>query len=1362
MFRRKRSTSRHQVKLAPLSTASSQSAQSAATHAFLKSQPSSSSLSSAAAAAALRSLTPTPTPVENVQTKRMMQRRASVTSQASMSTTLRPVSRTDLRRSNSSSSMSNRTFREQSPHRPFTSTGQVDVVPPLPSMPPGIMGGKNTSRRSVSLDPSIRLRSSPKQRPAGRGLSVDRSLKTSASQSPLQSKQLSTVPEVERSGSRNSINFSYPIAARPTSPTVSPQLPARDVLASASPNYDLSPAGSPNARVTKNQSVRKSTGLAPGSPGRTVPSKGTAVAAAQAAIVPRDEMNHSPASARSGYIRESAAPAQKHNQDDRKITTQSVVAKQPHTVTENNKGGKLAEAIDTGSHIDQVPRRSILPIENRFPKPFEHVYAAEPSIIRTPATPDEKDGFQPTYPDHTQETKDSVKLGHGLQQSQNRPTSTSPGRSARFSSQLAVTGNAEHQPPARSASPVKSALKNARKSSLSPDGRNGGILRPVPALSELSDATSVASDDGSRLGSRRKPVKVSFDDEAEVVGVAASPPTSPEDMAPGTPERLKSKNGWFPLGKRMTSQLDSTTPDEFDEVLRPRPALPSFGSIRGSRETPSLSARPEFSDNESTASSEYDTVVSGWSYSDNHATGGISSNLPLKDLRPVTELDSIPPPKLPHDINSQSNATGEIRNGSVLEPNSQVTQPGNLSTYDTHSMLGQRLSSSADMGLVAQDLMDRNDSPELEKGRSSLEQYTVPGGFPRTSLELDSKHLSTKKGKKSRDRRVDDRISTEGSDNESEESVYSDAEEVVEGDGFGSINAIVDTRLAQGKDSRPVDASSSNELSTDITREFPVESIRLSTGLEDHLGGHAVTSSKDTVTQHASDSPATSQNALPSSSPYPLLSTPSTTLGQSTNGDAGNLSMPSGTAERPMSTVGYGDSELRNAPSSGTSALRKAGTERVKKRPVSFVPAIQKEIVTTPNNGTSVNGREPYTRRRRMSDGSDSSSSFIRSSPRARQDGLHSMRRTMRGGPTIRAPQSSAARASSPNEARPLSSGSGTGTMRMTLRANGPKNEKTPIFASTRSPKSKISKATGPRFMSRFPDSDDEDADFRRRRLQYHYDDSSDDDADRVMQSFRPVRGIPRRQGTYDGDSTELEDSSDNERPITPAPAAASKPRPLSHDPGLAAVAKSRGMTEEELDEFLHRQPKGRMSGILGRFALKKSKRPTDHRMSKSNMGDFGQDRDESLLNPARGSTITTVSANNPEPSPSKLTKGGAKKTASGSWPLHPARKESEAPANVESVTEQPNGASRSTDSHAVKQNLPANGASENEAASIIDQGHSVAKDSAEEAQSAPDEVQALRSSNDANGPNAKDIVFPPGGRKKRFFSLRKAFGMRD
>ncbi|GFF45160.1 hypothetical protein IFM58399_07474 [Aspergillus lentulus] len=1349
MFRRKRSTSRHQ----PLSTVNSQSAQSAATHAFLKSQPSSSSLSSAAAAAALRSLTPTPTPVENVQTKRMIQRRASVTSQTSMTGSLRPASRTALRRSNSSSSMSNRTFREQSPRRPATSNGQVDVVPPLPSMPQGFGGRKNPGRRSVSLEPSVRFNSSPTNKTPGRGMSVDRSLRSPSSQSPLQSQPLSTVPELERTSSRNSINFSYPMNGRPTSPTVSrPFSTQHEALANVSLNHELSPATSPNARVAKSQEMKKTAGLVTGSPGRTASSVGTAVAAAQAAVVPKsDGTGHSPLASRFVNHREAATNTHAQSQALRQVSSYATGPKQTPTVPEEDPQGEERAGPDgIGSRFNHPRGGSASPIDDFVPNSLEHLYAAEPSIIRTPATPDDKDA-RPTYPVHSAELNESARLENGLQQSPIRYSSSSPGRSARFSSQLAVTGIAEHQPPPRSVSPVKSALKNARKSSLSPDGRNGGILRPGPSISELSDATSVASDDGSRLGYRRKPVKVSFDDDTEIVGVAASPPTSPEELTPEPPEKFRARTGWFGVGKRKTSQRDTVRPNEFDEVLKPRPALPSFGSIRGRREDEPEPAQPDFSDNESTASSEFDAVVSGWSVSTDHPVQGIMSHPSVTNHPSDTEVGRIALVEPSEGPSGQTN--NEVRQDGDLvhEPASQASQALKLSVADAHLMREQGPLMTPDVELALQGMVAQTTSPGAEKGRSSLEIYRVPGGFPRTSLEHEPKAASRRKGKRrSRGKSIDENMPNgKESGDESGESIYSDAEEGVDGDGFGSINAIVDARIAQGKDGRPVDSLLNNTFSKDDTRGFGAKSTN---GAANRLEESS-----------QADCAATPAQAQPADSPTSAqaFSTRSTVQTQTTAKDI-HSSARASQAKRPMSTIVYSDSglrdvvakdgSLRDLSGNGTSALRRADSERAKKRPVSFGPVIQKEIDPAPSSERLINGRTPRVPQRRMSTGSDSSSSFIRSTRRAKKGGQHTMRRTMREGPPTRAMPPSPGRASSPTvESRPLSSGSVTGTMRTTLRS-GPKNDKTPSFFSSRSSKPKATKTATPRFVSRFPDSDDEDADFRQRKLQRRYDDSSDDEQGRVMHTLRPVRGIPRRQGTNDGDSTELEDSSENERPATPAPAAASKKPDLpSHDPGLAAVARSRGMTEEELDEFLHRPAKGRVSGILGRFTLKKSRPPMEHKASKSNPEDLAHMRDENLLNPGRGTTVTTVTANQSGTSPSKLTKGGLKKANGNSWPMDSGHKGSEAAADAETVAEQ----------HPVATDAYGDGS-----ASIARHSEPTASDSAINMQSSeatpPREEQHFTNSNGNNNVSAKDIVFPQGGRKKRFPRLRKAFGMRS
>ena len=121
-----------------------------------------------------------------------------------------------------------------------------------------------------------------------------------------------------------------------------------------------------------------------------------------------------------------------------------------------------------------------------------------------------------------------------------------------------------------------------------------------------------------------------------------------------------------------------------------------------------------------------------------------------------------------------------------------------------------------------------------------------------------------------------------------------------------------------------------------------------------------------------------------------------------------------------------------------------------------------------------------------------------------------------------------------------------------------------PAATSTPAPKS--------RFKSRFADSDDEDEDSRPTRSFFssRFADSDDDEPTSpavIPADLTPVRGIPRRQGQNDGDSTDLEDEDDED------PRKASRNRvkmqtPMVPDPAdvekaMAAARKNLGITEE-------------------------------------------------------------------------------------------------------------------------------------------------------------------------------------------------------
>lgn len=163
--------------------------------------------------------------------------------------------------------------------------------------------------------------------------------------------------------------------------------------------------------------------------------------------------------------------------------------------------------------------------------------------------------------------------------------SLSPARAAHFSSQptYETPDGIKHQPPARSVSPAKSALKHSpsRGASPIPSMLTDSTRLRGPA-SEASDTTSIVSEDGLKsLPKKKKSVRISFDNESTVVGRAATPPTDPDSPVVMSPQNQGSSNRrWLPFGKDRKQQTSSPRQDE-DTIIQPTPSLPSFGSVRG-------------------------------------------------------------------------------------------------------------------------------------------------------------------------------------------------------------------------------------------------------------------------------------------------------------------------------------------------------------------------------------------------------------------------------------------------------------------------------------------------------------------------------------------------------------------------------------------------------------------------------------------------------------------------------------------------------------------------------------------------------------------------------------------------------------
>ncbi|KAF7718782.1 Uncharacterized protein PECH_005896 [Penicillium ucsense] len=1356
MFSR-RKRSRSSTRRQPLSgPPPSQSAQTAASHAFLNSNPG-SNLSSAAAAAALRSMTPTPTAVENVQTRRMAQRQGVAPSPPNVPTSRRSASvSTPLRRSNSSSSMTARTFRENSPHRPSTSSGPTDRrhvpvdVPPLPSVPAKFASQSGSTRRSVSMDPLTRS-STVSSNPAALAASAasPRRLRVQTDQGPPSSPSsqhsthnrvvsLGALSEIDRPSSRNSINFSYPRGSRPTSPTPT------------SPTQSFSSSGS------SIKPIREKPKSAPAAQDvvRDRPSLPTSE-------LPTENQGGSQATTSSSRPEEIAAGA-------------SSPATQP-SYTQSNGSVKQAERVDQAmaspSTQKQHPQQSMPSIDTGFENPQPHtspraVLVRMPSTVKEETEPrdDEADPFITKGTDSLHQTAPvpgAQKQSQSMQKSSppsspNAPRdsslhsddvtkdSHSPGRSARFSTYLPVAsaGTQLHEPPPRSVSPGKSALKNSRGTSLSPD-RGHGSGRIIQPPSEISDGTSIASDEGLKNSIKKRPGKVSFDEEAEVVGVAASPPTSPEEYtADPLPIKAKSRMSWLGVGKKRASSSEhGTGSNEYYDVITPRQALPSFGSVRSTRPsnvpTP---AAPQFSDNESSSSSDEDAAISK-SYLAN--------------------------PQLISDGGTQ--AESQARNVSALENlsvtgSSALYQPGlghkNEAKTDPLTGFPEKSSSSIDTPVkihVPPAIAIEPATPPVETDQ--------PGFGSATSLN-QRKVVESHQSPSSAAPNVHE------SDDESSDSVYSDAPEDLDGDGFGSINAIVDSPSVPHS---PVSPTHNDSERSAVRRDIAADERLQNASYYMQDQSRPFTPTQISGQSQMKDSP-TNLTSSGSNHTGPLQAAkelePSSSI-QSALPDAG-LEKPS----RPVSGVGTAKSQVN------TSYAKAPNGGPATQRPASLGPAFQMKKQTG-STGSRI------SMHRTMSNGSDSSSSFKRGKSGARSDGAFAMRRTMRGSAMRPQESPTVARPESPDDWRPTSSQSGNGTMRKSLRGPGKASEKTSFFSTNnkgaRGQASKGAPASKSLRRSRFVDSDDEADAAPSHTFRSRFADSSDED-EPVNNTMRPVRGIPRRQGMRDGDSTDLEDSSEDERrpqvPVArvqkPSPAVPStRDKAAPNMSGLAAVAKQRGMSQRELEEFMMSSPRSRKPGFLTRIGLKKSKHPENRVLGADTAdpahGEAPPGRTRLKREPARVDSYndgtngnqaakTTEAAERQEPiaSPRPTRRLSKRHTTDGSqWPL-PVDAQSPLPRPVpahsqsHSVVPAPETVAEGNGQPLAKVGERSGTIPPIQEESEPAQLNGVGPELGSRGAQVPDPAMTEQS-----GPSARDVVISGSGRKKRFPFIRKAFGLR-
>jgi len=297
-----------------------------------------------------------------------------------------------------------------------------------------------------------------------------------------------------------------------------------------------------------------------------------------------------------------------------------------------------------------------------------------------------------------------------------RGNSHSPSRSARFSASP-IMEVVHHDPPQRGVSPVKSAMKHSPSSSIRGNSpMAAGVYSAGKAMSETSDTTS--SIDGSAR--KKKSVRVSFTD---------TPPAAQPSFTPATRAAV---------ARKVSPLID----DDMEEIMKPRPDLPSFGSVRQSRMQQEVAEKVT------------ERPPDRREISSDHAIGGIlahdASNAPVPpevtsksgpsyssssdesddEMTPASELDA-------------GNASAKAVYSQVvgpepdLAPQEQKTLSSDLKISEPKLTLQEEKTLQSEIQISLQPPTPGEEDKSFAEAaraespppRSSLEKFVVPGGW---------------------------------------------------------------------------------------------------------------------------------------------------------------------------------------------------------------------------------------------------------------------------------------------------------------------------------------------------------------------------------------------------------------------------------------------------------------------------------------------------------------------------------------------------------------------------------------------------------------------------------------------------------
>lgn len=523
------------------------SAATAAASAFGGRRGSNASLSSAAAAAALRARPVTPTNVAEVQTRRTHRRSPSLSSQLSRDR--------ELQRTPSVSSMIERTFRSPSPGRSPAPRG--GNVPPVPTLPNDYFAADQRTNGDQPAAAALQTQpfrtASEKMKGAQHGswfsgATAGDPANARRSDAASQSAAAAAAVQEPRPGSVSpSINFSYP-RARVHSPTAS--IDDQTLVYDANsrrmvPRYELlarsqSTHESPEKPKKKKQDIaRTGSHLSRGTVGRT-----QAPAIHHPQPPSTEQETAAPPDPRAAIAPTREPPKQKKKKNKQPEGPKSAVV------------GEQAKSRDT-----EGPAVT----EERENKVLVRPETQQPALESTGTTVATDKG--PVGIDANGQARSPEAMRRGSHARFAREPSESPARSARFASapdKLFV----RHEPPPRSVSPKKSALKLSSQRDASPSDYDSDASEPRRSPQGQDDVATT----------RKKSARVSFDDNSTVVvGESVQPHDTEAPLVPSP----QAKKPWHSIVTKYAKKEPVNLSE--DETMSPRPALPLFGSLREKR-----------------------------------------------------------------------------------------------------------------------------------------------------------------------------------------------------------------------------------------------------------------------------------------------------------------------------------------------------------------------------------------------------------------------------------------------------------------------------------------------------------------------------------------------------------------------------------------------------------------------------------------------------------------------------------------------------------------------------------------------------------------------------------------------------------